>query len=378
MSIVAGVSSVRTARHILGELQDILIPSRLSSESTLSSKLGGIAYRMLTLTFIDGPLDVLENTTVHEIFGHGARAREFGRSVSYHIDLPPPYGPGGGYTTTVDLNLGVNISRVEHLAFIVGGIETGNISTAHLTRQWAERDTLDYREALRFVNASLSVLNNTRRGGGSDGAFYAAFLNDLFLSSGGRIVHQSTISRRARLNLVNPFFAYALYRSTVSYLIGGHTEFTVPMLSIGAGIRYVGWLRYVLTPFGPQYGMEHLFRRNDQVVGLGIRISDGLGESTFGAGIRVRHLARGEHYSIGARLEIWSQPEFDLLGASVGTRAGGFGTALISTIRFDPGPVPGGAARWSFDLGYKTPGFVEGEALDRGLVLRMGVALRRP
>ena len=49
----------------------------------------------------------------------------------------------------------------------------------------------------------------------------------------------------------------------------------------------------------------------------------------------------------------------------------------MGTLRFTPDLLTRGGVRWSIvsDLGYKTAGYLEGEALDKGLVLRVGGSL---
>ena len=77
MSVVAGVSTVHAARNLLGNLQDRVIPSRLGREDTFGSELGGIVFRVLKIAGLETPLNVLETTVMHEVFGHGAKAKHW-------------------------------------------------------------------------------------------------------------------------------------------------------------------------------------------------------------------------------------------------------------------------------------------------------------
>ena len=99
---------------------------------------------------------------------------------------------------------------------------------------------------------------------------------------------------RSLVNLLNPLFVVALYRSAITYLFTGREVYSVPMISLGGGVRYVGWPRYILTPFGPEWGVENLFSRNGQQLRLTFRISDGIGASTVGGGVRVKKLFRSD------------------------------------------------------------------------------------
>lgn len=375
MSAVAGISIVQTARFLLGNLQDRIIPSRLGREDTFRSKLGGILFRALKIGWLETSQNVLENTVMHEVFGHGARAREFGFPVSYRIELPPPFGDGGG-STIFDwpLEIGVNASRYEDLAITIAGIETSNMSWSRLGDQWIERGAFDYRDASRFTTAQLTSFTNTLVTSGSDGSRYIAILNGVRQDDGKESIDVDDFETRSLANLLNPFFIVALYRSAITYLFTGREDYSVPMVSLGGGVRYVGWPRYILTPFGPEWGMEHLFSRNGQRLRFGFHISDGIGASTVGGNVRVQELFRSDHYSIDGRIEVWDQPGFNLLGRGLKTRSGGFGGALVGTVRFTPDLLTRGAVKWSIvsDLGYKTAGYLEGEALDRGLVLRVG------
>ena len=381
MSVVAGVSTVQTARYLLGNLQDLIIPSRLGREDTFGSKLGGIVFRTLKIGWLETPQNVLETTVVHEVFGHGARAREFGFPVSYRIDFPPPFGNGSG-STIFDrpLEIGVNVSRYEDLAITIAGIETSNMSWSRLADQWIERGAFDYRDASRFTTAQLTSFTNTLVTSGSDGSRYIAILNGMRQDDGKEFIDVDDFEVRSLVNLLNPLFVVALYRSAITYLFTGREVYSVPMISLGGGVRYVGWPRYILTPFGPEWGMENLFSRNGQQLRLRFRISDGIGASTVGGGVRVKKLFRSDRYSVDGRIEVWDQPGFNLLGRGLKTRSGGFGGALVSTVRFTPDLLTRGSLIWSIvgDLGYKTAGYLEGEALDRGLVLRVGGSFRSP
>lgn len=255
MSAVAGVSIVQTARFLLGNLQDRIIPSRLGREDTFRSRLGGILFRALKIGWLETSQNVLENTVMHEVFGHGARAREFGFPVSYRIELPPPFGDGGG-STIFDwpLEIGVNASRYEDLAITIAGIETSNLSWSRLADQWIERGALDYRDASRFTTAQLTSFTNTLVTSGSDGSRYIAILNGMRQDDGKESIDVDDFETRSLANLLNPFFIVALYRSAITYLFTGREDYSVPMVSLGGGVRYVGWPRYILTPFGPEWG----------------------------------------------------------------------------------------------------------------------------
>ena len=58
--------------------------------------------RFAELFFIWNPIDEIAATTQHEVFGHGYRLRSLNRDrarvVKYRINVPIPYGTGGGAT----------------------------------------------------------------------------------------------------------------------------------------------------------------------------------------------------------------------------------------------------------------------------------------
>ena len=97
LPMLAGVETLVTLYQGLGIAEDKILRLRRSDEEAPAKKLASRAVRFAKLGLFDLPLAHLTVVTAHEHLGHGARYREFEvPGVHYRVDLPPPYGAGGG------------------------------------------------------------------------------------------------------------------------------------------------------------------------------------------------------------------------------------------------------------------------------------------
>lgn len=82
----------------------------------------------------------------HEVFGHGARVREFGGEASYELHLFPPYGSGAGLTTwnfegSLDQGTAVNIAGIEAEELLAEDVRLRSLSDG----------ILNYRDAYIYI-----------------------------------------------------------------------------------------------------------------------------------------------------------------------------------------------------------------------------------
>ena len=70
--------NLQTLHWGLYAVQDRVLKPRWDAEKTTSRKLLGLTYRLGKGILLDYPVDFMLALVQHEVFGHGARAREFG------------------------------------------------------------------------------------------------------------------------------------------------------------------------------------------------------------------------------------------------------------------------------------------------------------
>ncbi|HSO39620.1 MAG TPA: hypothetical protein VLT33_44140, partial [Labilithrix sp.] len=121
--------------------------------------------------------------------------------------------------------------------------------------------------------------------------------------------------------------------------------------------------RFGLTPFGAEHYVDVMVGRDRSVVALyGRAGSSGLASYT-GAGVRALGLRLGDRVSLGAELDVWSQPQtlFDDRAVYERPQSRGVNAGATGDVRVYRNV--GLTAR----LAYKTRGYLTGQPIDQGL-----------
>ncbi len=373
LSIAAGARTVDAAYTGITRLVSPIIPSRLSEEESLIARIGGAFYRLVRVGYFDLPLAEYHEVIGHEVFGHGSRAREFNYSASYQLPLPQPYGRGGGSTS---IPADSPASDQDLITLFLGGIESAAVGSDLIENRWARSGVGSLSEAVRYFNAHTSVFDNIRASGSSDGALYSALVNRAYLADrDGASFRKSTINDRAIANLLNPWFLLSAYRVLIDFPLNGTERFEWPMLE-SSGVPFIAWPRYVLTPFGPEWGLETLVKLDRTLLQVEARIGDGLGASTWFAEVDLDPIVENGRWRTSIRTSVWNQPGYDLLHDGLETIDGGLGGAVL--MRTEIALRQGSRFRLLAEIGYKTAGFREGEQIDGSAILRLGGGLVPP
>lgn len=377
-STVSGVNVALTVSHLQAVAQDKIAPHSLADEQTLGGLLLGASYRLAKGILLDSPWSQFETVVVHEVFGHGARAREFGGSPTYDIGWPAPYGSGGGKTRP---GFARSITLHERNALFIAGIEGSQVVSTELVETIVLKRSMSYREGLRCIRALADLFENLQasqdgRQPRSDTENYVYGLNRLYATSDNSAASVARIKRHSWVHLMNPFLAYAVF-SIAHYGFTSSPENSVPMLHLGSDARYLPWFRYRYTPYGPEYVSEHIVSTPNGLVHLSLFRDDQREITSWGASALVLRALdwRDSYLSVSGTL--WSQPplvlEVQTIGLMDARRGGSCILKLVS--RLTSWAPHGYRISSSVALGYKSNGFVEGEELSEGPILRLGLSL---
>lgn len=370
LSPYAATTTLRAASDAVYALQDRYVPLRIGDEDGILEKAGGIAYRLVRLTLVDGPLVGLHSVVRHEIAGHGGRIRQLGGDVrGYEIDLPPPYGGGGGATSFRLEDAGPE----EGAVVVAGGLESAVLDARGLEERWVARGRMDSREALRYLYDLLEVrsyIEDARSPGvreGHDVENYVGLVNaSAPANAPGEPITVDALQEASSVELLNPGFYYALYAVFGRYLVAGERRAPVPALEIGA-VRLMPTLHLRLAPFGREYSAGVVAAWEERVLRAGLRVGDGPRGTFSGLELQGHRLYAGPRFELGGRLGLWRQ--FDIGSGSSDPEVGGLavvrGTASVPSLPFSP----------VVELGAKTRGYAPGEALSAGPIVRLGAAL---
>jgi len=147
-----GANNILALHRGLYALEGKFLRPKWSDEKTLLKKVAGLSYRLAKTVFLDNVLDHLGFLIQHEVFGHGARYREFGyKNNSYSIHLLFPYGDGKGWAGRGRPEPGSKATAYENIAMIIGGSESNTVLANLLKYVWLKRGSIHYRESIFYL-----------------------------------------------------------------------------------------------------------------------------------------------------------------------------------------------------------------------------------
>ena len=384
LTMRSGTEDIITIHNRIVQVEDRLIGTRWFSEKGFLGKTGGIVCRFAKYALIDLPVDYYSVVFAHEYLGHGARYRELGiDEVHYAFDLPPPYGEGGG-EASASVSPGV-INDHEILAIWMGGVEVHSILNKRLGLRWMAKREIQYREASLYFwswQIMFSYIQNTNEdltaiADGNDISAYVRLINRYagHTDLDNLPMDVKDLKSRTMVNVANPFLLYSLFTIMKTYIWDGNNSNGFPTLNI-KGVGYLPGLRTGLTPFGLEYHMDNYLRFENKVLLLNLRIGDQSFHKSWGSvGVIIQNAFGNERFSLDMSADVWSQPEIEIGADPVDSKGGGLGAAfsLRGYYDFTDSQVPISAV---VELGYKSPGFVQGYVLDSSPIIRLGIAFR--
>ncbi len=387
LSMRSGTSTILALHNGLTRLEDRYIRPRLFSEENLTGKAGGVAYRLSKYTLIDLPVDFFSFVFAHEYFGHAARCREQDwENIHYEFGLPPPYGSGESYVIGRPSSSRI-YSDHEWLALYSGGMEVQSLMNRGLCFRWIARRDIYYREASLYFRSFWSNFNYIVSTSdediedydtGHDVALYLRGINSHagYSDVNNLLMNPEDLKKRNIINLANPFLFYALYTQLKTYIWDGNLSGKLPMFRI-KGIDYLPSFRMGLAPFGPEYHLENYFRAKNTIFLLDLRIGDNTFYKSWGGiGLFVQNIYENKRFSLDTKFDIWKQPKIEIGGEdSITLKGGGLGGAFSLRGYYDltSSQYPISAI---LELGYKTPGFLEGYTLDSSPIIMFGIGIR--
>lgn len=382
LSESVGAENIISIHKAIFEFENKYLPVKLNEEKTKLNKLGGISYR-LGKSFITYNISYLGGLAQHEVFGHGSRYREYGQTASsYHLSLPFPLGKGNGYAQSGAPVNGPHrlISNFESSAKIVGGME-GDIILANTIRtKWFLNNSISNQEFILYVigrhNITAYILSTEYKTAKS-GNDVIAYLNEVNYINGNSNPITSPynlglLKRQAALTFLDPLTYIAGFDYLFSFLIKGNENAKIPMIKFGS-IRYLPSFRLGLSPFGSEFYSEHCALYNQKLIEFYYRQSNGILAQTYGGGLKLSHLINNKYFLINANIDLWDQPKMQLGGKKLYYTQNGYGgaigaTAIINLLSRD------NSVGIMINAAYKTAGYLEGEKLEQGPVIRVGLS----
>ncbi len=320
------------------------------------------------------PLNHLAMVTQHEVFGHGYRIRDVGQEKAkvkgYTIDLPPPYGPGGGATM---YQLGDKMGISDFLAINIGGMEGTMVMANSIREKWLEQGKIDGRMATLYPSARLDATRYTllmspqleHAGFGHDTETYFLLLHLFYPGSKMSVGNLKLLSL---LNLLDPW-VYASYVATWNYIATGQTSYSTK------GLEKLPSFRFGYAPYGPELYLEKFFLLGDKPIHSYVKGGAFADHQYFGIGASHPQLFAFGGHKFGLALDGWFHPklvrDFEITEAKLKRKTIGLASSL--TYRFESEKIP---LSTHLQIGVKSAGYLPGESLDAAPMIRGGLSLK--
>jgi hypothetical protein len=382
-SSISNAQNLLSIHRIIYEFQNKNIKSKYWEENNWKKKSLGIGYRFAKTILLDYQIDYLVHLHQHEIFGHGYRYREFEyEDNSFNINIAPPYGNGGGFARRGSPNYNRQLGKHEEIMIRSGGMEAAAILSKNLRRRWLINGEINYRESLLYLSTlhdysayiyGTKLFNSDEPG--NDVNNYLRTVNSSYgyTSEDSYKLTLDDISKRTTVNLINTFQLFAVYSYLKEYLFCGEESFKYPMIKLGR-TNWLPSIRFGLTPFGSEFIVENFLKTETSILGIDLRLGDNKLDKFWGGGLSYYRVI-SNNIQIGSYGNFWIQPPMELGGITRFNTKEGFGGRLVGEINFHlNNSFPIGIYS---QIGYKSTGFIEGERLDKGLIMRVGISIKK-
>ena len=383
-SMISGAENLLTLHKATVSFENRYLKTKFNDENKPFQKAAGMFYRASKTVLLDNIIDYLTILAQHEIFGHGARYREFGHiDNSFHLSLVPPFGNGHGFAQSGQLKDPYRkTSECENLMKTVGGNEANTVLSQHIIGNWLSRGSIDYRESLLYLESTNNLLGyifltkyeikyKKPLSNGNDIMSY--MLNMQLAYNNGKKYDIDDLVGQSLVGIINPFQFIAAFAFSYSYLFKGNDSLKLPMIRI-KNTRYLPAFHYGLCPFGTEYYFDNYLVKNKKVVTAYFRHGDKRYFNFWGFGMNTLNILPYRNVIISPCFDIWNQPAFELGGDTLNPHKAGYGGAISGNFNwyFRQNSRTG----ISLQLGYKTAGYLAGENLANGIIFRAGLCFK--
>jgi len=332
------------------------------------------------------PLSEFEIVVQHEIYGHGYRIRDIGSNIAivddYKIKTPFPYGAGGGAT---NYYYSSDLTSYGENSISCGGVEATAILANRLKMKWLIDSRLDPRKLFLYLQAQQDLTSYVYSmndsvifaNEGHDIEGYLFWLNNTYYND---FLSKEDIKKAALVNLVDPMTYYCI--GSFFYYIFSDRDIKIPTINIKK-IKMLPNLRMGLAPYGLEYYLENFMSYDDEPIYCYLRRGKHNKKRFWGLGLQWPGLFKYKFNKIGFRVDFYRQPKiyfkkgfeiFENVQAGYSEedlkkRIYGFYSSLI----FDKKIFKEHNISLHIEGGYKTKGFMPGQALRNSIIFRLGL-----
>ncbi len=348
-------------------------------------KVLGILKRFSSMVLVWLPLSEFEIVVQHEVFGHGYRVRDIGSNIAkvkkYEIDVPFPYGDGGG--TTI-YNFNSDLTSFGETSISAAGVEATAVLANRLKMKWMSDLKLDPRKLFLYLEGQqdltsyvYSMDDSIFASEGHDIESYLLWLNNTYYQDH---LSKSDIKKAVLINLCDPT-TYLCIGSFFYYIFCGK-NMKIPTIHI-KNLKILPNLRLGLAPYGLEYYLENFMSYNNGPIYSYFKVGKHESKTFWGLGLEYPNLFTYNLYKIGFRCDFYRQPKiyfkegfFIHENIQVGYSEKDLKKMIFgvcSSLILDKKFSKKSKGSLYIEGGYKTNGFVPGQSLRNSLIFRLGL-----
>ncbi|NOX46298.1 MAG: hypothetical protein GXO89_04895 [Chlorobi bacterium] len=372
----SGAENLIAANYLYATLDKNYIPTDIFKEKKTVGKLGNMAYRFAKFWYIDFELSAWAFRAQHEYFGHTVRAKQAGYYDAWPVIGYPYYSKDKGLTYRGE-RIGYS-SNQENKLINSGGTEANIIIAENIFIKTLLSNRILYQQSLLYIGnntyQSLGILLSNNISDIQDIKYYNKYV--IYNANDEKLQRQFKTIALIEL-LTDPMNYVSLYSIFKNYIYEGKHGTKIPMLRIGKKIRYLPDFRYVLASYSPELMYENYFRFDDKLLNITIRHAALTSHKSFGVTASLYNYSISKRLSFDTQVSYWTQPEIKIYNdANEKTTfdENSLGLAFIQSTYYRI--VNKNDFSLMIAVGYKTGGYLEGEILDEGLILRGGLSFR--
>lgn len=386
-SSISGAESLTSLFQTGSIIEAKILPTSIGKniKSKWAKKAVDISYRVSRFYIIDLPIINSFTWVQYFGFGHSYQYRILGYTDNrFELNIPYPYGKGGGYSQPGQKESNRQIGRHERAAINYGSLEATRILSSTISNKWIFSDSIYFKEAMLCVRAfnqsqyTLLLVPDIPESSniGDNTHFYLFNVNRKygFTNSNNFAFTPKKLRKRAWIGFLNPFVGFAFLTATFDYAWHGKKFGKLRWIKFGK-IKYLPSFRIGLTPFGDETFFESFLKKNNRAARIYYRHGNPVFEKFNGVGMETFNFWKLKNRGyLDLHLDFWNQPELALgrVDESYITKGGIGGMAKLN-FKIKIGDLRNNILL-AGQLGYKTNGFIEGEPLKKGLIFRTGIA----
>ncbi len=371
-SAYSGAENLTAANYMYGTFDKEYIPAEIFNNKRNIGKIGNVAYRFAKTLLIDFQLNAWAFVVQHEYFGHTVRAKQAGFYDAYpHIGFPYFYNQ-----PLTNLNTPYKkYSSIDYKLIYAGGNEA-NIVLANkiLEKALLNQKILNQQSILFFHNNTYQSLGIIFKHNISDIVDIREYNSKINYRKNDEINRQFKLYAWIDL-LADPMNYIAVYSVFKNYIYQGKYVTNIPMIKLNNNFYYLPDYRFNLAPYSPESVYDNYFKIKEKLLKISFRHSVLTKDFSFGFGFKLFNYKIGRKLIFDTEIDVWKQsiiPLRDSNGNVVLLNPDYAGVAFINGLYYRL--LKNDKLFINIVTGYKTGGYLEGEMLDKGWILRGGLS----